>query len=154
MWLHHINPIRVWPLHIVPCLASVVALAVRVLFCKGKLLFFILRAWRRERRKAGETRQGVYDSDKEPCDIQAKLISHKTHCSRRRDYSVQLCRFPISSLKQMFLCVENAKGLETQEYKLADPLGELPGAPSPVFHIPRSRRILWEGGRVLFPFHR
>lgn len=46
----------------------------------------------------------------EACDIQAKLISHKLHCSRHRDYFVQICRFSISSLKQMFLCVENTKG--------------------------------------------
>lgn len=46
----------------------------------------------------------------EASDIQAKLISHKLHCSRRRDYFVQICRFSISSLKQMFLCVENTKG--------------------------------------------
>ena len=78
----------------------------------------------------------------EACDIQAELVPHKMHCSRHRDYSVRLCRFPISSLKQMFLCVENTKGLETQEYKLADPLGELPRVPSHAFHIPQSRGIL------------
>lgn len=77
----------------------------------------------------------------EACDIQAN--SFPTRCiALDRDCSVRLCRFPISSLKQMFLCVEKTKGLETQEYKLADPLGELPRAPSHMFHITQSRRIL------------
>lgn len=76
----------------------------------------------------------------EACDVQAKCISHEMHCSRHIDYSVKICRFSISSLKQMFLCVENW-GLETLEYKVADPSGELPRAHSHAFHVPQSRCI-------------
>lgn len=81
----------------------------------------------------------------EACDVQAKCISHEMHCSRHIDYSVQICRFSISSLKQMFLCVENW-GLETLEYKVADPSGELPRAHSHRFmsHSQDASMRRWE----------
>lgn len=76
----------------------------------------------------------------EACEIQAKFISHKIHCYRNTQSTLCRCRFVVSPLKQMFLCVEK-QGLKTLKYKVAVPLGELLRAASHVFRIGLSRCI-------------